>query len=377
VAELPRVVVTRDVPGLGIARLRRVAEVWLWPEDRPIRREVLVEEVATAAGVYSMLTDLIDVELLDAAPGLVVVSNMAVGVDNIDVAACTARGIPVGHTPGVLTETTADTAFALMMMAARRLVEGVDYVRAGKWGPWEADLLLGSDVHNTTLGIVGLGRIGAAVARRARGFGMRILYHNRRPDPAAEAELGAEYRTLDALLAEADHVVILVPLSDATRHLIGRREFAIMQPTATLVNAARGPIVDPMALYEALRDGAIAAAGLDVTDPEPIPLDDPLLTLPNCIVVPHLGSASRRTREAMAGLATDNLIAGLIGHPMRAVNPEVYGDVAAPGASGGQPGGRRAAGRSPTRSGNGFAYRASGLSSRFAPPFIPLDVRGP
>jgi phosphoglycerate dehydrogenase-like enzyme len=187
---------------------------------------------------------------------------------------------------------------------------------------------LGSDVHNTTLGIVGLGRIGAAVARRARGFGMRILYHNRRPDPRATEALGAEYRTLDDLLAEADHVVILVPLSAETRHLIGRRELAIMKPTATLVNAARGPIVDPVALYEALRDDAIAAAALDVTDPEPIRVDDPLLTLPNCIVIPHLGSASRRTREAMAGLATDNLIAGLAGHRMRAVNPEVYGEVA-------------------------------------------------
>jgi lactate dehydrogenase-like 2-hydroxyacid dehydrogenase len=231
----------------------------------------------------------------------------------------------VGHTPDVLTETTADLAFALLLATARRIVEGADFVRAGRWGPWDPELLLGVDVHGATLGVLGMGRIGRAVARRARGFGMRLLYHNRKPDPAAEAELGAEYRTFDGLLAEADHVVVLVPLSAATHHLIDAASLGRMKPTATLVNVARGPVVDPNALEVGLRDGTIRAAGLDVTEPEPIDSDDPLLALPNCIVIPHLGSASVATRIAMADLAADNLIAAMAGDRMpAAVNPEVY-----------------------------------------------------
>ena len=263
-----------------------------------------------------MLTDTIDVELLDAAPNLRVISCMAVGVDNIDLGACADRGIPVGHTPGVLTETTADTAFALLMAGARRLVEGVDHVKDGQWGPWDPVLLLGHDIHTTTLGIVGMGRIGKAVARRALGFGMRIIYHNRSKDPQAESDLGAGYRQLDALLAEADHVVLSLPLNSDTHYIISGEELNLMKPTATLVNVGRGSLVDPTALYEALRDGAIASAALDVTDPEPIPVDDPLLTIPNCIVIPHLGTASHRTRLAMADLAIDNLLAGLDGEPL-------------------------------------------------------------
>ncbi len=319
-----RIVVTRVPPSDdALARLRAAGDVWLWDEDRPIEADVLRREIAPADGLYCMLTDTVDDGLLAAAPGLRVVSSMAVGVDNVDLAACTARGIPVGHTPDVLTETTADLAFALLLAAARRLREGVDFVRAGEWGPWDPALLLGEEVHGSTLGIVGLGRIGKAVARRAAGFGMRVLYHSRRPDPAA---VDAEYRDdLHALLADSDHVVVLVPLTDETHHLIDAHALAAMKRTATLVNAARGPIVDQEALHVALRDGIIAAAGLDVTDPEPMPSDDPLLDLPNCIVVPHVGSATRRARAAMADLAAANLLAGLRGERLPAcANPEVY-----------------------------------------------------
>ncbi len=318
-------VVTRVPPGGAVDRLRARFDCWVWEGGEPIPPDLLHERVHGAAGLYCMLTDPIDAALLDRAPDLRAISTMAVGVDNVDLAACTARGIPVGHTPEVLTETTADLAFALLLAAARRVVEGADFVKAGEWGPWDPGLLLGEEVHGSTIGIVGLGRIGRAVARRAAGFGMRVIYHNRRPDPAAEEELGAGYRSLDDLLVEADHVVLLVPLTDETRHLVDADALARMKPTAVLVNAARGPIVDPAALYAALRSGGIAAAGLDVTDPEPIPADAPLLTLPNCVVIPHLGSASRRARVAMADLAEANLVAGLRGERMPAcANPEVY-----------------------------------------------------
>ncbi len=319
-----RIVVTRAPPSDAVLpRLQQAGDVWLWPEDRPIDPDVLRREAASATGLYCMLTDTIDAGLLAAAPALRVVSSMAVGVDNVDLDACTARGIPVGHTPDVLTETTADLAFALLLAAARRIKEGIDFVRAGAWGPWDPALLLGEEVHGSTIGIVGLGRIGRAVARRAAGFGMRILYHNR---ARADDEAGGEYRDdLHTMLAESDHVIVLVPLTDATLHLIDAHALAAMKPTATLVNAARGPIVDQEALHAALQDGLIAAAALDVTDPEPIPGDDPLLDLPNCIVVPHIGSATRRARAAMAGLAADNLLAGLRGERLAAcANPGVY-----------------------------------------------------
>ncbi len=318
-----RIVVTRTPPSdSALPRLREAGDVWLWREDRPIDPEVLRSQAADAAGIYCMLTDTVDAGLIDAAAELSVVSSMAVGVDNVDLAACTARGITVGHTPDVLTETTADLTFTLLLAAARRIGEGIDFVRGGSWGPWDPALLLGQDVHGSTLGIVGLGRIGKAVARRAGGFGMRVVYHNRQPDPDAG---GAEYRSLPELLTEADHVVVLVPLTADTRHLIDADALAAMKPTATLVNASRGPVVDQAALYDALRTGAIAAAGLDVTDPEPMAADDPLLTLPNCIVVPHVGSATTAARAAMANLAADNLLAGLRGERLPAcANPEVY-----------------------------------------------------
>lgn len=314
------VVVTRIPGGTALDRLTSEFDVWAWEEDRAIPRDVLLEQVASAAGLYCMLTDPIDKSVLDTAPSLVAISQMAVGVDNIDVEACTARGIPVGHTPDVLTETTADTAMALLAASVRRVDEGSRFVREGRWERWEPGLLLGGDLHETTLGIVGLGRIGRAVARRAAGFGMRILYTGPEPKP----DIDLEFRDFEGLLADSDHVVITAPLNESTRYLFDTGALAKMKPTASLVNVSRGPIVDSEALYVALRDGVIARAALDVTDPEPIPPGDPLLSLDNCLVIPHLGSASRRTRAAMADLAADNLIEALNGRPMRAcVNPEV------------------------------------------------------
>jgi glyoxylate reductase len=322
----PKVYVTRQVPEAGIAMLKSECEVEIWEGELPVPRDVLLEKVRDIDGLYCLLTERVDQELLDAALRLRVVSNMAVGYDNIDVAACTARGIPVGNTPGVLTETTADLTFALLMAAARRIVEGMDYVRARRWKTWGPMLLMGRDVYASTLGIIGLGRIGQAVARRARGFDMRILYHDVRPMTEAEASLNVTFVDMDTLLAESDFVTVHVNLTEATYHLIGREELRKMKPTAVLVNAARGGVVDPQALYEALRDGEIGYAALDVTEPEPIPEDDPLLSLPNCIVVPHIASASVATRTKMATMAAENLLDGLRGQPLpNCVNPEVRG----------------------------------------------------
>ena len=305
--------------------LREVASVWVFPENRAIPRAELLDRVRDADGLYCMLTDRIDRELLDAAGRLEAISQMAVGVDNIDLAACTARGIPVGYTPEVLTETTADTAFGLLITAARRFREGLEDVVEGRWGEWDPMALVGQDIAGSTLGIVGLGRIGQAIARRGAGFGMRMLYTKRSRDRSAEETLGVEYRTLRDLLSEADHVVVVTSFHAGTHHLIDRDALAAMKPTATLVNAARGPIVDTDALVEALAGGKIAAAGLDVTDPEPIPADHPLVALPNCFIVPHIGSATVRTRVQMAERAASNLAAALEGRRMPyCANREVY-----------------------------------------------------
>ena len=288
-------------------------------------RELLLDAVKGVDGALVMLTDRIDREFLDAGPGLRVISQMAVGVDNIDLSACTRRGIPVGHTPDVLTETTADMAWALLGAAARRIPEGRDYVLGGRWLQWDPDLLLGSDLWGATLGIVGMGRIGAAVARRASGFSMRVVYTSRSPKPDVEERTAAAYQDLGDLLAGADHVVITASYTPETHHLIDAEALAMMKESAVLVNIARGPLVDPDALYRALRSGVIGAAALDVTDPEPIPADHPLLGLRNCLVVPHLGSASRNTRLAMATRAAENLAAGLRGDQVPwCANPEVY-----------------------------------------------------
>ena len=313
-----RVFVARRIPEEGLAVVRDACDADIWPEELPPPRAELLRRVAGCDGILTLLTDRVDDELLDAAGrNLRVVSNYAVGYDNIDVAACNRREIAVGNTPGVLTETTADLAWALMMAAARRLPEGDRYVRDGRWKTWGPMLLLGPDVHGATIGIVGFGRIGQAVARRAAGFGMTVLYHDvaRLPDEVT-SRLGATYVPLDELLARSDFISIHVNLTAETRHLINPTTLASMKPTAVLVNTSRGPVVDQRALAAALRDGVIWAAALDVTDPEPIPMDDPLVGLDNCLIVPHIASASRATRGKMAAMAAANLLAGVRGEPL-------------------------------------------------------------
>lgn len=312
----PKVLITRRVPQQGIDRVAEVCDVELWDSDLPIPREVLLEKVADKDGIYCLLTERINNELLDAAPNLKVVSQMAVGFDNIDVPACTSRGIPVGNTPGVLTETTADFTWALLVSAARRIVEGVEYVREGKWVTWGPLLLMGPDLYGATIGIVGMGRIGQAVARRAMGFGMRILYYDAQPIPGVAEEFGATYVDMDTLLAESDFVTLHVNLTPKTHHMINANALRKMKNTAILINAARGPVVDHNALVEALRTGEIGYAALDVTEPEPLPADHPLVHMPNCIVVPHIASASVATRTKMALMAAENLIAGVQGQPL-------------------------------------------------------------
>jgi glyoxylate reductase len=321
----PRVFVTRAIPDEGLALIRQAADMKLWEDELPPPREKLLEEVREVEGLLALLTDRIDAELMDRGPRLRVISNYAVGFDNIDVRAATERGIPVGNTPGVLTDTTADLAFALLMAAARRVVEGADYVRAGKWKTWGPKLLTGVDVHGATLGIIGLGRIGQGMARRASGFQMRVLYHDVQRRPDLEATTGVEYTELETLYRRSDFISVHTDLNDSTRHMLDARAFALMKPTAIVINTARGPIIDHAALYDALVSGTIRAAALDVTEPEPIPADSPLVGLPNCVLVPHIASASLATRARMAEMAAANLIAGLRGERLpTCVNPEVY-----------------------------------------------------
>lgn len=323
----PRVLVTRVIPDEGLDPVREACDVDLWTDELPPPRDELLRRVEGVDGLLSLLTDTVDDELLDASgPQLKVVSNFAVGFDNIDVPALTRRGIPAGNTPGVLTETTADLAFALLMAAARRIPESVEYVKQDRWKTWGPMLLMGVDINNATLGIVGFGRIGREMARRGRGFGMRILYHDVHPaTPDEEAELGATRVEMDELLRESDFVSLHVNLTDETHNLIDTDALRLMKPTSVLVNTSRGPVVDPAALEDALRRGEIFAAGLDVTEPEPLPADHPLVQLPNCVVVPHIASASRVTRGKMAAMAAANLLAGLRGERLPTpVNPEVY-----------------------------------------------------
>lgn len=296
-------------------------EAEVWPSATPPSHAELLAAVAGKTGLLSLLTDAIDAEVIANAPDLRVISNCAVGVDNIDVAAASCRNIAVGNTPDVLTDATADLAFALLLCAARRIPEGSQYVKAGLWKTWDLELLLGADLAGKTLGIVGFGRIGRAVARRSSGFGMHVVYC----DPTPQSASDAVRVTFDELLSESDFVSLHVPLSETTRHLINDATLAKMKPSAILINTSRGPVVDHSALYGALREGRLFAAGLDVSEPEPLPPESPLLGLPNCIVLPHLGSASVRTREQMAVLAAENLIAGVQGRRLpHCVNPEVY-----------------------------------------------------
>jgi glyoxylate reductase len=321
----PHVFVTRRLPGEALDRLAAQVSLRVWDGPLPPPPEVLRAEARQAQGLITLLTDRVDAALLAGSPHLRAVSNVAVGYDNIDVAACTARRIAVGNTPGVLTETSADFTFALLLGLARRVAEADAYVRAGRWKTWEPGLLLGVDVYGATLGIVGLGAIGAAVARRARGFGMRVLYVSRQRRPELEAELGVVPVDKATLLAESDFVTLHVPLNAGTRHWLGRAELAAMKRGALLVNTARGPVVDPEALAESLEQGHLGGAALDVTEPEPLPSDSPLAKLPNVLLAPHIASASHATRGRMASMAVDNLLAALEGRrPPHCVNPELF-----------------------------------------------------
>lgn len=319
---MSRIVVTRRLPEEFDGLLDGLP-VWMWTGDGPMPYDELRAVLLRAEAALTMIPDQVDAGVM--GENLKVISQMAVGTDNIDLAAASERGIAVGHTPGVLTETTADTAWALLSAAVRRLPEGSAHVKAGRWGPWDPSLLVGGDLHDTTLGIVGLGRIGAAIARRGTGFGMHLLYTGPTRKPLLESRLGVAYRTLNELLSESDHVVLTTPLSEDTRHMINKATLARMRPGSVLVNVSRGGLIDSDALAEALVNGPLAAAALDVTDPEPIPADHALVGLANCLIVPHIGSASRRTRRAMAELAVENLRAGLDGRRLPfCANPEVY-----------------------------------------------------
>ncbi len=319
----PRVFVTRIIRDAGLTFIRDVCDAEIWQDDLPPSREVLLEKVRGMDGLLCLLTDRIDGEVLDAAGAqLKVVSNHAVGFDNIVVPAATVRRIPVGNTPGILTDATADFAFALLMSAARRVNEAERYLRVGKWKTWGPSILLGMDFVGKTLGLVGFGRIGQAVAKRATGFDLRVIYY----DPGAEPVFNAApVNSLDELLRESDFVSLHTPLNDSTRRMVNADFLSKMKRNAILVNTSRGPVVDQDALYQALSSNQIFAAALDVTDPEPLPMNSPLLTLENCIIAPHIASASEKTRDDMARLAAKNLIAGLKGERLpHCVNPEVY-----------------------------------------------------
>lgn len=320
-----KVFVTRQLPA-SLEPLEQIAEVEVWSEPQPPPYTLLMEQALISDGLLCLLTDRIGSVMLSSAANLKVVSQMAVGYDNIDVKTATQLGIPVGHTPGVLTDATADLTWALLMAAARRVVEGDRFTHSGQWVTWEPAGLLGLDLAGATLGIVGLGRIGRAVARRALGFDMRILYTNPSPKSSQiERELQAQRVELDELLATSDVVTVHTPLMPSTYHLFGDRQFQQMKPSALFINTARGGIVDQAALYRALSTRTIAAAAIDVTDPEPIEMTSPLLTLENLIITPHIGSASRATRKKMAEMAIANVIAGLKGERLpHCVNPEVY-----------------------------------------------------
>jgi len=321
----PIVFVTRIIPDKGLDLIKEFCDADVWDGELPPPHEEMLKHVQGVDGLLSLLTDKVDGELMDVAgPQLKVISNYAVGFDNIDVAAATARGIPIGNTPDVLTDATADFSFTLMMSAGRRVLEGDRYVRNGNWKTWGPMLLLGSEIHGATLGLVGFGRIGKAMARRAAGFNMRVIYY----DPGEQGydkDLNATPVDFETLLKESDFISLHTPLTPDTRHLIDAKALSRMKRSALLVNTARGPVVDMDALYEALKDKRIFAAGLDVTDPEPLPADHPLLTLDNLVIAPHIASASITARSNMADLSAKNLIAGLKGERLpHCVNPQVY-----------------------------------------------------
>lgn len=310
---------------MAIDQISELCEVDLWPGDLPPSREEMLNHAAGIDGILCLLTDKIDAQLLEATgPQLKVISNMAVGFDNVDVTAATRYRIPVGNTPGILTDATADFAFALLMAAGRRVCEAAQYLLDGKWQTWGPSILLGADFRGATLGLVGFGRIGQAMAKRATGFEMRVLYYDpsTQPVPGLNAQ---PVQDLDELLAQSDFVSLHVPLTEKTRHMVDAAFLSKMKPNAILINTSRGAVVDQTALYEALSKEQIRAAALDVTDPEPLPLDDPLLSLDNCLITPHIASASHHTRTQMAEVAAQNLLLGLQGKPLlHSVNPQVY-----------------------------------------------------
>lgn len=322
----PTILVTRMIDRQAISSLEKAADIILWTEPTPPPYEYLLEKASAIDGILSLLTDKINAQWINAASSrLKIISQMAVGYDNIDLSTATRYKIPVGHTPGVLTETTADLTFALLLAAARRIVEADAEVRQGIWRPWGPDILTGYDVNGSTLGIIGMGRIGQAVARRARGFNMRILYTDIQQNSSLEQEIDATYLPFNQLLAESDFITLHTYLSDQTRGLISLPQLKLMKKTAVLINTSRGPIVNPDDLYTALTTGLIASAGLDVFDPEPIPSNHPLLQLKNFIITPHIASASKKTRALMAKMAVENIIAALQGQKIPyCANPEVY-----------------------------------------------------
>jgi glyoxylate reductase len=305
IAAVGKVFITRTFPFAALERLQAEHDVDVWDDNAPPPREVLLERSADADALLTIITEKVDAELFDAAPSVKAVANLAVGTDNIDLDEAARRGIAIGNTPGVLTDATADIAFALLLGIARRINEGERQVRNGEWVPWYPTHMVGGDTADTTLGIVGWGRIGKAMARRGEGFGMHVIHSSR-----------SSGVSLDELLEQSDYVSLHTPLTPETRHLIGAGQFKRMKKTAYLINTARGGVVDQVALREALEAGEIAGAGLDVTEPEPLPADDPLLTAPNLLVVPHVGSATFRTRSRMADMAVDNLLAALAGKDM-------------------------------------------------------------
>lgn len=314
-----KVFVAREIPAAGLDRVRGATECSVWPERLPPTPEALIENSIGCHGVLSLLSDRIDAAFFDAVgPQLKVVSNFAVGYNNIDVEEATRRGIAVGNTPGVLTDSTADTALALMLAAARCVREGIENVSRREWLTWEPMGFIGQDLAGKTIGIVGMGRIGQATARRLHlGWGMKVVYTSRSPKPEAESELAATQVSLEQLLEESDFVSVHTDLNPDTAHMFGANEFAAMKPTAVFVNTARGGVVDEAALHTALTTGQIFSAGLDVTDPEPLAEDSGLRELSNCVILPHIASGTVASRNAMAEIAADNLLAGLAGQPLR------------------------------------------------------------
>ena len=313
-AGLKKIYITRKLPGEIVDKLSSQFHVKMWSEENvPVPRDVLLKEIEEVDGLICLLTEKIDEEVLSKAKQLKVISNIAVGYNNIDIQTATEKGIIVTNTPGVLTETTADLTFALLMAAARRVVEGSDYLRSGEWGAWSLMQMTGQDIYGATLGIIGLGRIGEALVKRAHGFDMNVLYHNRTRKMETEEQLGIHYREMEDLLQQSDFVCLLLPYSPEVHHLIGKEELSLMKKDAILINTARGGIVDEEALYHSLKNGEIWGAGLDVFEKEPVSLDHPLLSLPNVVNLPHIGSASVKTRMKMAHLASDNMLSVLTG----------------------------------------------------------------